>query len=152
MKSRNKCSAKRMLIRQVCYTIVRRLYWESAVPGIFRLVQTLLAASLLSGCTFFFDVQESVEADPAPDSKQQQTIFGAIHTITASMKGAGTSEISEIGPNEAQSGPEKWTVCSRASFSNEVRYFTFFLKGEKVANWRPSVINDRCETRKFSSF
>ncbi len=49
-------------------------------------------------------------------------------------------------------GPEKWTVCSRASFSNEVRYFTFFVKGAQVANWRPSVINDRCETRRFSPF
>lgn len=122
------------------------------MSGVFRFIQALLAVSLLSGCTFFFDVQESVEADPAPDSKQQRTVFEAIHKITASMKGAGASEISEIGPNEAQSGPEKWTVCSRASFSNEVRYFTFFVKGETVASWRPSVINDRCETRRFSSF
>lgn len=119
---------------------------------VFRFIQALLAASLLSGCTFFFDVQETVETDPAPDSKQQRTIFDEIHKITASMKGAGASEISEIGANEAQSGPEKWTVCSRASFSNEVRYFTFFVKGEKVANWRPAVINDRCEARRFSSF
>lgn len=119
---------------------------------IFRFLQVLLAASLLSGCTFFFDMQESAEADPAPDSKQQQTISDAIHKITTSMKGAGVSEISEIGPNEAQSGPEKWTVCSRASFSNDIRYFTFFVKGAAVANWRPSVINDRCETRRFSPF
>lgn len=122
------------------------------MSGIFRLIQALLAVSLLSGCTFFFDVQESAEADPAPDSKQRQAIFEAIHKITASMKGAGASEISEVGPNEAQSGPEKWTVCSRANFSSEMRYFTFFVKGEKVSNWRPSVINDRCETRRFSSF
>lgn len=122
------------------------------MSGIFRLIQALLAVLLLSGCTFFFDVQESAEADPAPDSKQQRAIFEAIHKITASMKGAGASEISEVGPNEAQSGPEKWTVCSRASFSSEVRYFTFFVKGEKVATWRPSVINDRCEARRFSSF
>ncbi|MEH2510016.1 hypothetical protein V1291_001370 [Nitrobacteraceae bacterium AZCC 1564] len=122
------------------------------MSGVLRFIQALLAVSLLSGCTFFFDVQESVEADPAPDSKQQRTIFGEIHKITASMKGGSASEISEVGPNEAQSGPEKWTVCSRASFSNEMRYFTFFVKGEKVANWRPSVINDRCEARRFSSF
>jgi hypothetical protein len=122
------------------------------VSGVCRSIQALLAVSVLSGCTFFFDVQESVEADPAPDSKQQRTIFEEIHKVTGAMKGAGTSEISEIGPNEAQSGPEKWTVCSRASFSNEVRYFTFFVKGEKVASWRPSVINDRCETRRFSTF
>lgn len=95
---------------------------------------------------------DPLTSDPAPDSKQQRTIFEAIHKITTSMKGAGASEISEIGPNEAQSGPEKWTVCSRAHFSNEVRYFTFFVKGETVASWRPSVINDRCETRRFSSF
>ena len=128
------------------------LYWESVVSGAYRYIQVLLAVSLLSGCTFFFDVQESIEADPAPDSKQQRVIFDAIHKITASMKGVGPPEISEVGPNEAQSGPEKWTVCLRASFSNEVRHYTFFLKGETVSNWRPSVINDRCETRRFSSF
>jgi hypothetical protein len=130
----------------------KALYRGSAVSGVFRLIQALLAVSLLSGCTFFFDMQDSVDADPAPDSKQQRTIFDQIHKITASMRGAGASEISQIGPNEAQSGPEKWAVCSRASFSDEVRYFTFFVKGEKVASWRPSVINDRCETRRFSPF
>ncbi len=118
----------------------------------FRFVQILLVASLLSGCTFFFDVQDSVQADPAPDSKQQRIIFEKVRHITQAMKEIGPSEISTLGPNEAQSGPEKWTVCSRASFSNEVRYFTFFVNGEKVINWRPSVINDRCETRSFSSF
>jgi hypothetical protein len=122
------------------------------VLSAFRFVQILLVASLLSGCTFFFDVQDSVQADPAPDSKQQRIIFDQIHKVTASMKDASVSEISGIGPNEAQSGPEKWTVCSRASFPNEVRYFTYFVNGEKVINWRPSVINDRCETRSFSSF
>jgi hypothetical protein len=122
------------------------------VLSILRVVLSLLAISLLGGCTFFFDVQDSVQADPAPDPKQRRIIFDEIHKITATMKGGGASEVSEVAPNEAQSGPEQWTVCSRASFSNEVRYFTFFVKGEKVASWRPSVINDRCETRSFSSF
>ena len=114
-----------------------------------RLLQMLLAAALLSGCTFFFDVQDSVQADPQPDSRQQQVIFREIQRITQSMKQVGPSEISNVGPNEAQSGPEKWTVCSRANFGNEQRYFTFFLKGETVANWRPAVINDKCEVRNF---
>ncbi len=117
-----------------------------------RLLQLLLAAVLLSGCTFFFDVQDSVQPDPEPDSRQLRIIFDQIQRITQSMKDVGPSEISNLGPNEAQSGPEKWTVCSRGSFGNELRYFTFFLKGEKVANWRPAVINDRCETRNFSPF
>lgn len=115
-----------------------------------RLLQTLLAAALVSGCTFFFDVQDSVQADPEPDSRQLQVIFREILRITQSMKQVGSSEVSNIGPNEAQSGPEKWTVCSRASFGSELRYFTFFLKGETVANWRPAVINDKCETRNFA--
>ncbi len=101
------------------------------MSGGFRVVQALLAVSLLSGCTFFFDVQDPVEADSAPDLKQQKAIFDEIHKVATSMKGAGPSEISEVGPNEAQSGPEKWTVCSRANFSNEVRYFTFFVKGRR---------------------
>lgn len=117
-----------------------------------RLLQLLLAAVLLSGCTFFFDWHDSVQPDPAPDSRQQRVIFDQIQRTMHSMKQAGNSEVSDVGPNEAQSGPEKWTACSRASFGSELRYFTFFLKGETVANWRPAVINDRCETRTYSAF
>lgn len=117
-----------------------------------RLLQMLLAALLLSGCTFFFDVQDSVQPDPAPDSQQQRVVFAQIQRTMQSMKQAGNVEVSDVGPNEAQSGPEKWTACSRASFGNELRYFTFFLKGETVSNWRPAVINDKCETRSFSPF
>jgi len=112
----------------------------------------LLATVLLGGCTFFFDVQDSVQPDPEPDSRQQRIIFERIQQITQSMKDISGSEVSSIGPNEAQSGPEKWTVCSRGSSGNELRYFTFFLKGEIVANWRPAVINDKCEVRRFSPF
>ena len=115
-----------------------------------RLLQVSLAAVLLSGCTFFFDWQD--QPDPEPDSRQQKVIFDRIHQITETMKDITGSEISNIGPNEAQSGPEKWTVCSRGNSGSELRYFTFFLKGETVANWRPAVINDKCETRSFSPF
>lgn len=118
---------------------------------VIRLFQLLLAAILLSGCSFFFDVQDSVP-DPKPDSRQQKIIYDAVQKITQTMKQAGASEVSEIGPNEAQSGPEKWTVCSRATFSGAVRYFTYFVKGEAIVNWRPAVINDRCETRRFALF
>lgn len=117
-----------------------------------RWLQLLPAAVLLGGCTFFFDVQDSVQPDPEPDSQQQRIIFERIQQITQSMKDITRSEVSNIGPNEAQSGPEKWTVCSRGSSGGELRYFTFFLKGETVANWRPAVINDKCETRRFSPF
>lgn len=116
-----------------------------------RLLQLLFATVLLGGCTFFFDVQDSVQPAPEPDARQQQIIFGKIRQITQSMKDIGPSEISSLGPNEAQSGPEKWTVCSRGSYGSELRYFTFFLQGETVVNWRPAVINDRCELRSFSS-
>jgi hypothetical protein len=117
-----------------------------------RLLQVFFAAVLLSGCTFFFDVQDSVQPDPEPDSRQQKIIFDRIQQITHSMKDVTGSEVSNVGPNEAQSGPERWTVCSRGSSGPELRYFTFFLRGETVANWRPAVINDRCEARDFSSF
>ncbi len=117
-----------------------------------RLLQPLLAALLLGGCTFFFDVQDSVQPDPVPDSRQQRVIFDQIQRTMQSMKQAGNPEVSDVGPNEAQSGPEKWTACSRANFGTELRYFTFFLKGEAIANWRPAVINDKCETRIFSTF
>lgn len=117
-----------------------------------RLLQLLLAAVLLSGCTFFFDVQDSVHPDPEPDSRQQKVIFDRIKQITQSMKDITRSEVSNVGPNEAQSGPEKWTVCSRGNAGNELRYFTFFLKGETVVNWRSAVINDKCEARTYSAF
>lgn len=117
-----------------------------------RWLQVLLATLVLSGCTFFFDVQDSVQSDPEPDSRQQKIIFERIQQIIQSMKDVRQSEVSNIGPNEAQSGPEKWTVCSRGNAGNELRYFTFFLKGETVATWRPAVINDKCETRRFSPF
>ncbi len=117
-----------------------------------RLLQVLLAALMLGGCTFFFDVQDSVHSDPVPDSRQQRVIFGQIQRMMQSMKQTGNSEVSDIGPNEAQSGPEKWTACSRAKFGAELRYFTFFLKGETVTNSRPAVINDKCETRSFAPF
>lgn len=104
---------------------------------------------LAGGCTFFFDVQESVQPDPAPDPEQQRVIFAEVRKITSAMKAAGPSEISDVGPNEAQSGPENWTVCSRASFAGEMRYFSFFVRGDKVVTWRPAVINDRCEARRY---
>lgn len=117
-----------------------------------RWLQLLLATAMLGGCTFFFDVQDSVQPDPEPDSRQQKIIFERIHQITQSMKDISRSEISNLGPNEAQSGPEKWTVCSRGNAGAELRYFTFFLKGDTVSNWRPAVINDKCETRRFAPF
>lgn len=116
-----------------------------------RVLQLLLSVLLLSGCTFFFDVQDAERADSEPDFRQQQTIAVQVHRIVESMRDVGISEVSNIGPNEAQSGPEKWTMCSRVTFSGELRYFTFFLKDEKVVDWRPAVINDRCERRSYSS-
>lgn len=117
-----------------------------------RLLLSLVAGLLLSGCTFFFDAQDSVQPDPAPDSSQRKTVFAEVDRITQSLKLAGVSEVSDIGPNEAQSGPENWTVCSRTGAAPDQRYLTFFVKGDKVVTWRQAVINDRCETRRFSSF
>lgn len=106
---------------------------------------------LVGGCTFFFDIQESVQPDPMPDPEQKRIIFAEVRKVTDLMKAAGPSEISDVGPNEALSGPENWTVCSRTSFAGDVRYFTFFVRGEKVVTWRPAVINDRCEARSYAA-
>ncbi len=65
-----------------------------------RLLQVLLTALILGGCTFFFDVQDSVQPDSEPDSRQQRIIFDRIQQITQSMKEVGPSEISNVGPNE----------------------------------------------------
>lgn len=113
-----------------------------------RLLQVLLAALLLNGCTFFFDWQDG--AQPAPDARQKRMISDQIYKITETLKLTDGAEITDVGPNEAQSGPEKWTVCLRSEAPTGMRFFTFFLKGEKVVNWRPAVINDRCEERSFT--
>lgn len=117
-----------------------------------RFLQVALTALLLSGCTFFFDVQDGAQPDAAPDAKQKRVIFDQVYKIAEQMKLTGATEISEVGTNEAQSGPEKWTVCLRTNFPTGWRYFAFFLKGETVVNWRPAVINDGCEARSFSPF
>ena len=117
-----------------------------------RWVLLLPVLLLAGGCTFFFEVQESVLPDPAPDPEQKRIIFTEVRRITGSMKAAGASAISDVGANEAQSGPENWTVCSRTSFAGDIRYFTFFVRGAKVVTWRPAVINDRCEVREFTPF
>lgn len=115
-----------------------------------RLLLLLLTALPLSACTFFFDVQDiAADSDSAPDSKQVRAIANQIYKITEQMKLTGKPEISAVGPNEAQSGPEKWTVCLRSEFPTGRRYFAFFLKGDAVTNWRPAVINDRCGERSF---
>lgn len=116
-----------------------------------RLLFVLLAALLLSGCTFFFDVQDGgAKSDSAPDARQKRVIADQVYKITEQMKLTGVVEISDVGTNEAQSGPEKWTVCMRSNFPTGWRYFAFFLKGETVVNWRPAVINDGCEARSFA--
>ena len=125
---------------------------ERSALTVRRLSPSLLAVALLSGCTFFFDVQDSVQPDPAPDAGQRKIVFAEVNRITQSLKLVGISEVSDIGPNEAQSGPENWTICSRTGSPPEQRYLTFFVKGDKVVTWRQAVINDRCETRNFSSF
>lgn len=117
-----------------------------------RSLQVLLAALLLSGCTFFFDVQDGggTQSESAPDARQKRVIADQIYKITEQMKLTGAAEVSDVGTNEAQSGPEKWTVCMRSNFPTGWRYFAFFLKGETVVNWRPAVINDGCEARSFA--
>jgi hypothetical protein len=116
-----------------------------------RLLQLLMAAVLLNGCTFFFDVRDGgAQSEATPDARQKRIIADQVYKITEQMKQAGAVEISDVGTNEAQSGPEKWTVCTRSNFPTGWRYFAFFLKGETVVNWRPAVINDGCEARSFS--
>lgn len=116
-----------------------------------RLLQVLMAAVLLNGCTFFFDVQDGgTQPEAAPDARQKRIIADKIYKITEQMKLAGVAEISDVGANEAQSGPEKWTICMRSDFPTGWHYYAFFLKGETVVTWRPAVINDRCEERSFS--
>lgn len=113
----------------------------------------LLATLVLGGCTFFFDVQDGAQSDSnLPDAKPKRAMLDQILKITESMKLEGKSEVSDVGANDAQSGPEKWTVCVRFNSPGGARFFTFFLKGETVVNWRSSVINDRCEGRSFSPF
>ena len=65
------------------------------------------------------------------------------------MKGAKAVGISDAGPNEAQSGPEQWTTCARVDFPSQLLYYTFFVRSEKVVEWRSAVLNDKCEIRTY---
>ena len=106
-------------------------------------------AVLLAGCSSsLFDIIEQ-RANPIPDARQQKLIGLEILKITASMKSVVTVETTEVGPNEALSGIEQWTVCARVTFPSRALYYTFFVRSEKVAEWRQAVLNDRCEERSY---
>lgn len=68
------------------------------------------------------------------------------------MKGAKAVALSEVGANLAQSGPEQWTQCARVEFPSRPLYFTFFVRGDKVVDSRPAVLNDGCEARDYRPY
>ena len=115
-----------------------------------KFVRLLLfcVAVVLGGCSFSFDRSE-LPANPIPDLNQQRSIGLQILKIVQAMKDAKAVGISDTGPNEAQSGPEQWTTCARVDFPTRSLYYTFFVRAEKVVESRPSVINDKCETRTY---
>jgi hypothetical protein len=88
--------------------------------------------------------------NPAPDAAQIKTIREEVLRLARSMKFTGALEISPVGPNEARSGPEDWTVCVRETAASGMqRYYLFFVRGAKVLDGRTPVINDRCEPRDY---
>jgi hypothetical protein len=118
------------------------------VVNIFRFVLPCIAL-LLAGCgTALFDIVEQ-RVNPIPDARQQKLIGLEILKITASMKSVVTVETTEAGPNEALSGIEQWTVCGRVTFPSRTLYYTFFVRSEKVVEWRQAVLNDKCEERNY---
>lgn len=120
------------------------------VVNIVRFVLPAVAL-LLAGCgTAIFDVIEP-RANPIPDARQQKLIGLEILKITATMKSVVSVETTEAGPNEALSGIEQWTVCGRVTFPTRTLYYTFFVRAEKVAEWRQAVLNDKCEERIYRS-
>ena len=105
-------------------------------------------AVVLGGCSFSFDRSE-LPANPIPDLNQQKAISLQILKTVQAMRDAKAVGISDAGPNEAQSGPEQWTTCARVDFPTRSLYYTYFVRGEKVTESRPSVINDKCESRTY---
>ncbi len=105
-------------------------------------------ALVLSGCSIFFEPPD-LPPNPIPDLNQQKSIGAQILKTAQTMRDAKSVAISDTGPNEARSGPEQWTTCARIDFPTRSLYYTFFVRGEKVVESRPSVINDRCETRTY---
>ena len=88
-------------------------------------------------------------AETGQVANQQKSISAQILKTVQSMRDAKAVGISDTGPNEAQSGTEQWTTCARVDFQTRSLYYTFFVRGEKVVESRPSVLNDKCETRTF---
>ena len=105
-------------------------------------------AFVLGACSISFDRSE-LPPNPIPNGEQQRVLGFQILKIVESMKGAKSVEISDAGPNEAQSGPELWTMCARVAFPSRSLNYTFFVRSEKVVEWRPDVVNDRCESRNY---
>jgi hypothetical protein len=114
----------------------------------FARVCLLCAASVLTGCGSFFELPVPL-ANPIPDLNQQKSISAQILKTVQAIRDAKAVGISDTGPNEAQSGPEQWTTCARVDFPTRSLYYTFFVRAEKVVEFRPSVINDKCETRTY---
>ena len=118
------------------------------VVNIVRFVVSAVAL-LLAGCgTALFDTIE-LPVNPIPDARQQKQIGLEILKITASMKSVVSVETTEAGPNEASSGIEQWTVCGRVTFPSRTLFYTFFVRAEKVTEWRQAVLNDKCEGRNY---
>lgn len=115
-----------------------------------RITISLLALVCLGGCSISFEMPE-LSMNAMPSVSEQRTISDSIFKIAQGMKATGQIEVSEVGPNEAQSGPEKWTVCARGLFLGELRYYTFFVRGSSVIDQRAAVTNDKCEARTFST-
>jgi hypothetical protein len=106
----------------------------------------MVCAVLMSGCSFSFDRSETL-SKPVIDSAQQKNIELQVLKIVESMKGSTAVALSELGPNQAQSGPAQLTQCARISFPSRSLYYTFFVRLEKVIDWRQAVLNDDCEAR-----
>ncbi|MBI3699893.1 MAG: hypothetical protein HY242_05530 [Afipia sp.] len=103
-------------------------------------------AMLVSGCSISFDRSEPI-SKPVVDPAQQKNIDLQVLKIVETMKGSTAVSLSDIGPNQAQSGPALLAQCARVTFPSRTLYYTFFVRDEKVSDWRPAVLNDDCETR-----
>ncbi len=64
-----------------------------------------------------------------PDSNYQRSLDAEVLKTVRTMRDAKAVALSDTGPNEAQSGPERWTTCARIEFSTQTSYYTFFVRG-----------------------
>lgn len=112
----------------------------------FRPLSALVVAMLVSACSFS-GIGEPVD-DPPPDEKDMVAAYQAIRDAYASFHLSGNPEMSSV--HRVRGGYlADWSICVRNDDASQRRYYTFYFKNRKIAEWRLSALAETCESETF---